>query len=150
MSNQGRFTQGPRTLRDRFNKSRSDLDSVLNHNLLGGGIAQVKRFTQGQSVTISRAALLRLISHSSGGGTGVRVAYVKTTPSSGNTVDVFLDTDDSANEETVTCTIYDDSGSGGTFADEVRPKLVDGTLFLVANIGGVWRNVTTLFSTETC
>jgi hypothetical protein len=75
---------------------------------------------------------------------GIRRAFVKTTPSTGSTVDVYLDTDGTGDEVTVSCTFYDDSGEGGSFADTIRPNLTDGTPFIVYLDGDTWRNETPL------
>jgi len=135
---------GSKPVRDRLNKDREDVDSLIGYNLRGGTGVSVQHVRGAQTIGINYAMIGRRLPHGRI-GTNVRRAFVKSTPASGSTVDVYLDTDGTGEEVTVTCTFYDDSGEGGSFADTIRPKLTDGTPFVVFLDGGTWRNETPLF-----
>jgi hypothetical protein len=96
-------------------------------------------------LSLNLLALLRRIPHPRGGAADRR-AFVKSEPVSGTSVEVYLDTDTTGEEVTVTCTLYDDSGEGGTFAAITRPRLTDGcSLWVQQDKAGVWRNKTPIF-----
>jgi hypothetical protein len=67
-------------------------------------------------------------------GGAVRVAYVKTTPGATNLVDVYLDTDATGEEVTVTCSVLGLS----TNLNEAVPLLTDGAQMFVAKMNGIW------------
>ncbi len=63
-----------------------------------------------------------------GGGKGLfRKAYVRITPGETETVECYLDTDDTGEEITVTCEIT----GGGAKLNEVMPRLTNGRMFYV-------------------
>jgi len=66
-------------------------------------------------------------------GGAIRLAYVKTTPASVSTVDVYLDTNDTGEEVQVTCIITD-----GTSLNAASPRLTDNDIIFVAKINGTW------------
>jgi len=141
------FTKGPKRLRDRLNRQRADIDTLLNWNLKGQNPIQVRRTQAGVVISISREGLQRLIAHggTSGGSLQVRKAYVKTTPGAVSTVACYLDTDNSSTEITVTCRM-----EGGTALNAAIPSLADGDWFWVVNDSGTWRSVETFFAYEVC
>jgi len=146
-----RFSHGPKELRENLNRDKERLDSTTNFNFRGDEFIVINRVGErAVTVGLNLLALLRRLGRKGGGGGGVRRAYVKTTPTSGTTVAVYLDTDSTGSEVNVTCDIYDDSGTGGAFSDDTMPNLVDGTPFVVWNDRGTWRNATPIFSLEEC
>lgn len=82
----------------------------------------------------------RAVRHSGGGGSEVRRAFVKTTPTGATvTVDVYLDVDTIGDEVNVTCYIYGDG-----YLLDAYPTLVDGMpLYVQYDLAtSTWRNVT--------
>jgi len=69
-------------------------------------------------------------------GGAVRVAYVKTTPTTGSTVAVFLDNDATGEEATVTCSII--PNTGGTDLQDATPTLEDGDQIFVIKMNDIW------------
>ncbi len=74
------------------------------------------------------------------GGGRARRAFVKTTPGATTSVDVYLDTDATGTEVTVSCYIY-----GGGNLEDAFPTLVDGMPLWVQNDAGTWRNKTPIY-----
>jgi len=68
-----------------------------------------------------------------GGGTEIRVAYVKTAPGATTTVACYLDTDATGEEITVNCEIC-----GGTALNSAVPRLADGERIFVVYKNGAW------------
>jgi hypothetical protein len=144
------FTQGPRVVRDRLNRLREDANSLLNYNLRGSEFIKVQHVSgRAQTISLNLKALLRRLGKRGGGGNGIRRAYVKTVPSSGNTLAAYLDTDETGKEITVQCDIYSYSGTG-TFASDVRPTMIDGRMLKVYKKDGAWRNATDIHVVEAC
>ncbi len=75
-------------------------------------------------------------------GGAVRVAYVKTDAGAGLTVDVYLDTDATGEEVTVTCSIVD-----GAALNAATPRLLDGDQLFVIQIGGIWYCASLFYAT---
>ena len=75
----------------------------------------------------------------------VHKAYVKTTPGVVETVACYLDTDNTGEEITVTCSII-----GGSALNSAVPRLADGELIFVSSIGGTWYCLTTFQASEDC
>ena len=71
---------------------------------------------------------------------GPRRAFVKTTPGATTSVVVYLDTDGTGIEVTVSCYVY-----GGGNCNAAYPTLVDGMPLWVINDNGTWRNVTSIY-----
>ena len=76
-------------------------------------------------------------------GGAVRVAYVKTTPEAVSTVDVYLDTDGTGTEVTVTCEIVD-----GSALNAATPRLTDGDSMIVVKIAGTWYCTSLFYATS--
>jgi hypothetical protein len=86
-----------------------------------------------------------------GGTTEFRRAFVKTQPTSGTTLTVYLDSYSPPGAEvSVTCDIYDDAGTGGSFTDDTMPNPIIGCPLLVWKDGSSWRNLTPIFALEEC
>ena len=66
-------------------------------------------------------------------GGAIRIAYVRITPTDSNIVDVYLDTDITGEEVSVTCSITD-----GNDLNQAWPHLTTGDQIFVAKIGGTW------------
>ena len=75
-------------------------------------------------------------------GGAVRVAYVKTTPGAVSTVAVYLDTDATGEEVTVTCSIVD-----GSALNAASPRLTDGDQMFVIKMNGTWYCAHVFFTT---
>ncbi len=75
-------------------------------------------------------------------GGAIRVAFVKTTPTTGNEVVVYLDVDTTGEEVTVTCSIVDE-----TDLDASTPTLTDGDTIFVGKIGGTWYCLSLFYAT---
>ncbi len=150
-----RFTEGNAETVSMLNSMVDAVNSLLNLN--GDIFIRAVNTPAGTTVRLNiDEVLLRIMKNNrgggGGGGSGLRRAFVKTEPSSGNGLDVFLDADTTGTEVTVTCSIYDDDGVGATFANEVRPKVSDGCpLWVTYNaIDGEWQNVTSIFRVGDC
>jgi hypothetical protein len=68
-------------------------------------------------------------------GGAVRVAYVKTTPTS-TTVDVYLDIDITGEEANVVCSVIPNSGA--TNLDDATPTLTLGDVIFVVKMNDIW------------
>ena len=77
--------------------------------------------------------------------TGIRKAYVKTTPGAVTTVTCYLDTDSTGDEITVTCSVV-----GGSALNSAIPRLTDGDLIFVSNIDSTWYCLTVFQTSEDC
>lgn len=144
----GRFNKGPRRLRDKFNRDRDDLDSLLGMNLRGDGIIEVKHVGQGQTLRLSINQLLRRIAHpkvGTAGTVGLHRAFAKTAPGATTTLVCFLNVDTTGTEINVECDIF-----GGGNLDEAHPSFTDGDPLWVAFHDGEWRNVTRIDGVEDC
>lgn len=75
-----------------------------------------------------------IINGSIGGAT--RVAYVKTTPTTGSTVEVYLDTDPTGEEATVTCSVIPNTPA--TDLQDATPTLADGDQIFVVKMNDIW------------
>ncbi len=90
------------------------------------------------------------------GGNAVHQAFVRTVPTSGISLEVFLDADTSGEEITVTCHIMAGNGSAGSFSvgdgdGAVIPKMIDGQrLYVQQDVVGTWRNVTPIYQYGAC
>ncbi len=145
-----RFTSGKPETQRKLNLLVDAVKSLQNLN--GDIFIRAANTPAGTTVRLNFAAILERIMKTNKGGIILRRAFVKTEPSSGNNLDVFLDIDTTGVEVTVSCSIYDDDGIGETFANEVRPKVSDGCpLWVTYNvIAGEWQNVTSIFSVGEC
>lgn len=96
----------------------------------------LRAFEQG---TLKPQTRRRGISIGGGGSSGIRKAFVKTTPTTTTTVDCYLNTDATGKEVTVTCEIT----GGGTKLNEANPRLVDGCMFYVVydSVDKLWRSL---------
>ncbi len=140
------FNRGPKKLRDHMNEQSKDLDSLLNYNLRGDGIIEVRHIGQGQTLRLNMSRLLqRLGVHSSGTGTPIRKAYAQAAAGAGSTIACFLDTDTTGDSITVTCEIV-----GGSALNAALPRLADGTMVSVWDDAGIWRSIMTFQASGPC
>ena len=80
-----------------------------------------------------------------------RRGFVKAQPTSQNTVECYLDEDESGTPVSVVCDICDASGIGATFSSPTIPVLADGfPMWIAQNHASVWHNVTPIFVVEEC
>ena len=77
--------------------------------------------------------------------TGVRRAFVKTTPAAVATVVCFLDVDAGSVEITVNCDIV-----GGTALNSAVPRIIDGDAITVYQINGTWYCTTIFQESKNC
>ena len=120
-----------------LNPSVSQLNSAIRHaqqNVIGPG-----------KLTGVLGNLTRRQLSSPSTGTGVRKAYVKTTPGAATTVDCYLDTDATGEEVTATCSV-----SGGGNLNSAIPRIADGDLIFVTEIDDAWYCVTVFQISEDC
>ncbi len=75
----------------------------------------------------------------------IHLAYAKAAAGAASTIDCYLDVDETGTEVTVTCSI-----SGGTTLNSAIPRLDNGDLIFVTQIGGTWYCLTTFQATEDC
>jgi hypothetical protein len=81
-----------------------------------------------------------------GGGSGIRKAFVKTTPGAVKTVTCYLDIDVTGTEITVNCSI----AGAGTALNSAAPRIVDGDLIFVCQISEDWYCTTVFDRDELC
>lgn len=142
-----RFTTGkPETQR----KLNLLVDAVKSLQTLNGGpFIRAVNTPVGTTVRLNFAAVLERIMKNSESevGTGIRRAFVKTTPGATTTLVCFLDVDTTGEEVNIECTIY-----GGGNLDEAHPAFVDGDpLWIAFNvIADEWQNVTRIDGAEEC
>ena len=75
-----------------------------------------------------------------------RKAYCKVAAGAGTTIVCYLDTDATGTEITVNCSVV-----GGSALNAAVPRLADGSLLFVENLGGTWYCTSTVFqTTEDC
>lgn len=148
------FKSGPRNLREKFNRQDEQVKSVLNYNLRGSEFINVQHVGgRAQTISLNLLALLRRLGKRGGGGSGIRTAYIKTQPSSGQTATCYLDSYSPPGAEITvdfSRVIYDNSGNGGTFDQVTRPLLVAGTSVEVRKDGATWRSITPIFRAKPC
>ena len=125
--------------------NKEDITPTLINNL----IVEINRANNitfwGKGVATSRGNTGKRVKIDSGGASTIRKAFVKTTPGAVTTVDVFLDTDTTGSEVTVTCSVL-----GGTELNSAIPRLIDGSLIFVSKISGTWYCLTVFQSSEVC
>ncbi len=131
------------------------VDAVKSlQNLNGDVFIRAVNNPAGTTIRLNIAAVLeRIMKNSEGGGTGggygLRRAFVKEAPGATTTLVCYLDIDESGSsvEINVECTIY-----GGGNLDEAHPSFTDGTpLWVTYNtIEGEWQNVTRIDGGEEC
>jgi hypothetical protein len=108
-----------------------------------------------QSGTGTKWAIIRF-GGGGGGGDGAaggdRVAYVKTVPTSGNTIQCYLDTDLEGQEITVYCRIWASDGNTGAFTNFFTPNVQIGDYLWIQQITydgfTFWQSKTEFFVTE--
>ena len=87
----------------------------------------------------------KAVRHPVGSGSGVRLAYCKEDAPGDNTIDCYLDTNETGTEVAVTCHICK-----GSALNEATPRLADNDEIFVIEIGGTWYCITTFHATEDC
>lgn len=143
-----RFTTGRKRLRDKFNRDRDDLDSVLGMNLRGDGIIEVKHIGQGQTLNLSINQLLRRIAHVKVGGGGNRLAFSKDAAAANtDSFTCFLDVDGTGDEIDVAPVV----NTTVIAMSLAAPRLYDGTPLTVwKDSGGTWRTAVTFEKAGPC
>ena len=75
----------------------------------------------------------------------IRKAYCKAAAGAAQTITCYLDVDATGTEVTVTCSV-----AGGGNLNAAIPRLADGDLIFVTNIGGTWYCTTVFQSSINC
>ncbi len=130
------FTKGNPETRRMMNELVHAINNALR--MTGDGFINVQRSPTGTTLSLSMNELKARFMNF-GGGNEVHRAFVKTTPGATTSVDVYLDTDASDTEVTVSCYIY-----GGGNLEDAYPTLVDGMPLYVQydSATSAWKNVT--------
>ncbi len=134
-----RFITGkPETVR----KLNALVDAVKSlQNLNGDIFIRAANTPAGTTVRLNFAAILERIMKNRGGGSQIRIAYCKTDAPDANTIEVYLDTDETGEQVTAECFI-----SNGSSLLYAAPFLKDGQPVFVSNINGTWYIVGVPFS----
>lgn len=137
------FNHGPKRIRDHLNRVRQDLDSMMNFNLRGDGIIEVRHIAQGQTLRLNLNKLRQRLGNRP--LSGIRKAYAAAAAGASGSIDCYLDTDGAGDTVSVSCEV-----AGGTNLNAALPRLADGTMITVWKDGDTWRSVMTFQASGDC
>ena len=110
-------------------------------NIRGDSYINVKRAGGGTTLSLNKTAITAGQSRSN----PIRKAYAEADAGLGSTIDCFLDVDAQGTAVEVNCSI-----SNGTALNSASPRLENGDLIFVAQVGEEWWCLTVFQNTEEC
>ena len=138
------FSGPDTTLRRKMNELIRSVNGFSH--MVGDRYIRANRTEQGTSISLCMDAVLARVPRSISGSTGKsRLAYCKADAGASTSIACYLDTDLTGNEITVECSI-----AGGGNLNEASPRLTEGLLILVTQIGDKWYALAPFQATADC